>query len=104
MTANSNYIQKEKKSVMNDDNLIMQNLSDDELIIFNQWVFNVATPIVCSLSEKNKDKVQYNIDMSEQQMQEIYKWILCGYDKVAMILGKEAFSDLCQKMPTALDL
>ena len=38
---------------MNDDNLIMQNLSDDELIIFNQWVFNVATPIVCSLSEKN---------------------------------------------------
>ena len=62
MTANSNYIQKEKKSVMNDDNLIMQNLSDDELIIFNQWVFNVATPIVCSLSEKNKDKVQYNID------------------------------------------
>ena len=47
MTANSNYIQKEKKSVMNDDNLIMQNLSDDELIIFNQWVFNVATPIVC---------------------------------------------------------
>ena len=104
MTANSNYIQKEKKSVMIDDNLIMQNLSDDELIIFNQWVFNVATPIVCSLSEKNKDKVQYNIDMSEQQMQEIYKWILCGYDKVAMILGKEAFSDLCQKMSTALDL
>ena len=42
--------------------------------------------------------------MSEQQMQEIYKWILCGYDKVAMILGKEAFSDLCQKMSTALDL
>lgn len=104
MTANSNYIQKEKKSVMIDDNLIMQNSSDDELIIFNQWVFNVATPIVCSLSEKNKDKVQYNIDMSEQQMQEIYKWILCGYDKVAMILGKEAFSDLCQKMSTALDL
>ena len=69
MTANSNYIQKEKKSVMNDDNLIMQNLSDDELIIFNQWVFNVATPIVCSLAEKNKDKFQYNIDMSEQQMQ-----------------------------------
>ncbi len=104
MTANSNYIQKEKKSVMIDDNLIMQNSSDDELIIFNQWVFNVATPIVCSLSEKNKDKVQYNIDMSEQQMQEIYEWILCGYDKVAMILGKEAFSDLCQKMSTALDL
>ena len=56
MTANSNYIQKEKKSVMNDDNLIMQNLSDDELIIFNQWVFNVATPIVCSLSEKKLNR------------------------------------------------
>lgn len=90
--------------MMIDDNLIMQNLSDDELIIFNQWVFNVATPIVCSLSKKNKDKVQYNIDMSEQQMQEIYEWIFCGYDKVAMILGKEAFSDLCQKMSTALEL
>lgn len=42
--------------MMIDDNLIMQNSSDDELIIFNQWVFNVATPIVCSLSEKIKTR------------------------------------------------
>lgn len=90
--------------MIKDDNLNMQNLSDDERIIFNEWVLNVAVPTVCSLSEKNKDKVQYNIDMSEQQMQEIYEWILCGYDKVAMILGKAAFGELCRKMSIALDL
>ena len=90
---------------MNQENRVwIPDCRDDDSIILKEWRIDVAMPMISTLPDSDKKKIQYDINVTEQQIHDIFDWISCGYNKVAMILGKEAFSDLCQKMSTALEL